>query len=156
MGYSHGVAGLCWLVSQVQDSIALGIDYAMVAAPTAFHEDLALALAEAGVHALIDNLSLLITNLLSALLMPLLQKDSLEPLDISSVTTQRYNNYAPNSMPVTRKRLSNRNPSPRPIPVPNCRCWRHQRFSNTRYRSMLGLHVRLWSCFSKNSSKSGR
>ena len=54
MGDPHGVAGTRPLVSQVEELIALGIDYAMVAAPTAFHEDLALALAAAGVHALIE------------------------------------------------------------------------------------------------------
>ncbi len=54
MGDPHGVAGTRPLVATVQELISLGIDYAMVAAPTAFHEDLALALAEAGVHALIE------------------------------------------------------------------------------------------------------
>jgi UDP-N-acetylglucosamine 3-dehydrogenase len=54
MGDPHGVAGTRPLVAQVEQLIALGIDYAMVAAPTAFHEDLALALAAAGVHALIE------------------------------------------------------------------------------------------------------
>jgi predicted dehydrogenase len=54
MGDPHGVAGSRPLVAQVEELIALGIDYAMVAAPTAFHEDLALALAAAGVHALIE------------------------------------------------------------------------------------------------------
>ena len=54
MGDPHNVAGSRPWVKSVQELIALGIDYAMVAAPTAFHEDLALALAEAGVHALIE------------------------------------------------------------------------------------------------------
>ena len=54
MGDPHGVAGSRPLVASVEELIKLGIDYAMVAAPTAFHEDLALALAAAGVHALVE------------------------------------------------------------------------------------------------------
>lgn len=54
MGDPHNVAGSRPWVATVEELIALGIDYAMVAAPTAFHEDLALALAEAGIHALIE------------------------------------------------------------------------------------------------------
>jgi predicted dehydrogenase len=54
MGDPHGVAGSRPLVKNIADLIDLGIDYAMVAAPTAFHEELALALAESGIHALIE------------------------------------------------------------------------------------------------------
>ena len=54
MGDPHNVAGTRPWVATVEELIALGIDYAMVAAPTAFHEDLALALAAAGVHALVE------------------------------------------------------------------------------------------------------
>ena len=54
MGDPHNVAGNRPWVKTVEELIALGIDYAMVAAPTQFHEDLALALADAGVHALIE------------------------------------------------------------------------------------------------------
>jgi len=54
MGDSHGVAGTRPLVNSIEELIDLGIDYAMVAAPTAFHEELALALAAAGIHALIE------------------------------------------------------------------------------------------------------
>ena len=42
------------LVSSVGELVAQGIDYCVVAAPTAFHRDLALELADAGVHALIE------------------------------------------------------------------------------------------------------
>ncbi len=42
------------LVQEVEQLIALGIDYAVVACPTIFHEPIGLALAEAGVHALIE------------------------------------------------------------------------------------------------------
>ncbi|WP_335986376.1 Gfo/Idh/MocA family oxidoreductase [Glycomyces sp. MUSA5-2] len=42
------------LVDSVDELVALGIDYAVVACPTAFHESVGLALAEAGVHALIE------------------------------------------------------------------------------------------------------
>ena len=40
--------------AEFEDLIAAGIDYCAVAAPTAFHEEIALRLAEAGVHALIE------------------------------------------------------------------------------------------------------
>jgi len=54
MGDPHGVAGGREVLKSVDDLIKIGIDYAMVAAPTAFHEELALKLADAGVHALIE------------------------------------------------------------------------------------------------------
>lgn len=53
-GDRFGVAGDRLLVSSVTELIEQGIDYCMVAVPTAFHEDVALELAEAGVHALIE------------------------------------------------------------------------------------------------------
>ncbi len=54
MGDAHNVAGGRPVFTKVSELIAAGIDYAMVAAPTAFHEELALELAEAGIHALIE------------------------------------------------------------------------------------------------------
>jgi len=54
MGDQHGVAGGRKVFSSVSELIKEGIDYAMVAAPTAFHEELALELAAAGIHALIE------------------------------------------------------------------------------------------------------
>ena len=54
MGDQHGVATGRQVFSSVTDLIKEEIDYAMVAAPTAFHEELALELAAAGVHALIE------------------------------------------------------------------------------------------------------
>ena len=54
MGDPHGVAGGRAVLTSVAELIAVGVDYAMVAAPTAYHEELALALAEAGIHALIE------------------------------------------------------------------------------------------------------
>lgn len=54
MGDPHGVAGGFEVLKSIDDLIKIGIDYAMVAAPTAFHEELALKLADAGVHALIE------------------------------------------------------------------------------------------------------
>jgi predicted dehydrogenase len=53
-GDPHGVAGGREVFKDVKDLIKLGVDYAMVAAPTAFHEELAIALSDAGVHALIE------------------------------------------------------------------------------------------------------
>lgn len=46
----HGVP----IVGSLDELLALGVDYAMVATPTQFHRDTALALAGAGVHALIE------------------------------------------------------------------------------------------------------
>ena len=42
------------VVATVQELIDLGLDYAVVACPTALHEEVGLALAAAGVHALIE------------------------------------------------------------------------------------------------------
>ena len=53
-GDPHGVAGGRPLLASVEDVIATGLDYCVVAAPTAFHEDIAVQLAEAGVHAMIE------------------------------------------------------------------------------------------------------
>ena len=46
----HGVP----VVGTLEELLALGIDYAMVSTPTQYHRDTALALAAAGVHALIE------------------------------------------------------------------------------------------------------
>lgn len=54
MGDPHGVAGGREVLKSVDELIKIGINYAMVAAPTAFHEELALKLADSGVHALIE------------------------------------------------------------------------------------------------------
>jgi UDP-N-acetylglucosamine 3-dehydrogenase len=53
-GDKHHVAGGRPLLSSVEELIALGIDYAMVAVPTIYHEPIGLALAEAGIHAMIE------------------------------------------------------------------------------------------------------
>ncbi|TDE96134.1 Gfo/Idh/MocA family oxidoreductase [Occultella glacieicola] len=53
-GDPHGVAGDLDVLPDVHALIAAGIDYAMVAVPTQFHTETGLALAEAGVHALIE------------------------------------------------------------------------------------------------------
>jgi UDP-N-acetylglucosamine 3-dehydrogenase len=53
-GDPHGVASGREMLSTVAELVALGVDYAMVAAPTAFHEAIGLELAEAGIHALIE------------------------------------------------------------------------------------------------------
>jgi UDP-N-acetylglucosamine 3-dehydrogenase len=42
------------LVSDLEDLLALRLDYAVIACPTALHEEIGLRLAEAGVHALIE------------------------------------------------------------------------------------------------------
>lgn len=54
MGDPHGVAGSLPRYDTVQELIAHGIDAAVVAVPTQFHEEVGLALAEADVHALIE------------------------------------------------------------------------------------------------------
>jgi predicted dehydrogenase len=53
-GDPHGVAGDRPLLTSVQELIEAGLDYCVVAVPTASHEDVAIALAEAGVHALVE------------------------------------------------------------------------------------------------------
>jgi UDP-N-acetylglucosamine 3-dehydrogenase len=53
-GDRHGVAGGRPVLADVEGLIAHGIDYCMVAIPTALHEQVGLALAQAGVHALIE------------------------------------------------------------------------------------------------------
>ncbi|MET0302439.1 MAG: Gfo/Idh/MocA family oxidoreductase [Microbacteriaceae bacterium] len=53
-GDPHGVAGTLPILPDIQALIDTGIDLAVVAVPTRFHEDAALALAEAGVHTLVE------------------------------------------------------------------------------------------------------
>lgn len=53
-GDSYGVAGKLELLPDVEALIDVGIDVAIVAVPTQFHEEAALKLAEAGVHALVE------------------------------------------------------------------------------------------------------
>lgn len=53
-GDPHAVAGGRPLVDSIEKLIELGLDYCMVAVPTIYHEQIGLALAEAGVHAMIE------------------------------------------------------------------------------------------------------
>ncbi|MGO4453167.1 Gfo/Idh/MocA family oxidoreductase [Arthrobacter sp. RAF14] len=53
-GDPHGVAGGVPLLSSVEELIAQGLDMAVVAVPTGLHEEVGLALAEAGVHTLVE------------------------------------------------------------------------------------------------------
>ncbi|UGQ15527.1 Gfo/Idh/MocA family oxidoreductase [Yinghuangia sp. ASG 101] len=53
-GDAHGAAQGVRLYHGVEELIDLGIDYCVVAAPTAYHEKLGLTLAAAGVHTLIE------------------------------------------------------------------------------------------------------
>ena len=53
-GDPHGAAAGRPILSSVEELIAVGIDYCMVAVPTAFHEEVGMALAGAGVHAMIE------------------------------------------------------------------------------------------------------
>lgn len=54
MGDPHGVAAGVPFCDSVDSLIAQGIDAAVVAVPTQYHEEVGVALAEAGVHALIE------------------------------------------------------------------------------------------------------
>jgi UDP-N-acetylglucosamine 3-dehydrogenase len=54
MGDPHKAAGDRTVLKTVRELIDAGIDYAMIAAPTAFHEELALELAAAGIHAMVE------------------------------------------------------------------------------------------------------
>jgi len=53
-GDPHGVAGGRPLVQSIEELMALGLDYCMVAVPTIYHLEVGLALADAGVHAMIE------------------------------------------------------------------------------------------------------
>ncbi len=53
-GDPHHAAGGRTVLSGVQEIIAAGVDYCTVAVPTAYHEEVGLALVDAGVHALIE------------------------------------------------------------------------------------------------------
>lgn len=53
-GDRYGVAGDLAVLPDVEAMIAVGLDAAMVAVPTSLHEDVALALAAAGVHTMIE------------------------------------------------------------------------------------------------------
>ena len=53
-GDAHGVAEGAPVYAGLDEAVAHGLDYCVIAAPTAFHTELALALAAAGVHALVE------------------------------------------------------------------------------------------------------
>ncbi|UYG15679.1 Gfo/Idh/MocA family oxidoreductase [Brachybacterium huguangmaarense] len=53
-GDPHGAAPGKEILPDAEALIAAGIDYAVVAVPTAFHRDVALTFAEAGVHCLVE------------------------------------------------------------------------------------------------------
>lgn len=53
-GDVHGAAGGRPVLRDVADLLELGVDYCVVAAPTALHQDIGLQLAAAGVHALVE------------------------------------------------------------------------------------------------------
>lgn len=53
-GDPHGVAGGLEVLPDIDALISAGLDYCMVAVPTALHEEVGLALAAAGVHAMIE------------------------------------------------------------------------------------------------------
>lgn len=53
-GDVHQVAGARPVYERVEQLIAHGIDYCMVAVPTIYHEQIGMTLAEAGVHAMIE------------------------------------------------------------------------------------------------------
>lgn len=53
-GDRHDAVGGASILATVEELIAEGVDYVTVAVPTAFHEEVALALAEAGIHTLVE------------------------------------------------------------------------------------------------------
>jgi UDP-N-acetylglucosamine 3-dehydrogenase len=53
-GDMHGSAGGRAVLGHVADLTSVGVDYCVVAVPTIYHEEVGLALAEAGVHSLIE------------------------------------------------------------------------------------------------------
>lgn len=53
-GDVHSAAGSAAVVSTIDDLLEIGVDFCVVAVPTASHEEIGLRLADAGVHALIE------------------------------------------------------------------------------------------------------
>ncbi|WP_298328587.1 Gfo/Idh/MocA family oxidoreductase [Haloactinopolyspora sp.] len=53
-GDVHGAAGDLEVLPDIDALIAAGLDYCVIATPTAFHEDQGLALAAAGIHTLVE------------------------------------------------------------------------------------------------------
>lgn len=53
-GDVHGAAGVAQVVASVDELVAVGVDFCVVAVPTGLHEQIGLALADVGVHALIE------------------------------------------------------------------------------------------------------
>lgn len=53
-GDPHRVSGGLEVLPDLEALLAVGVDYVTVAVPTIFHEDIALTLAEAGVHTLVE------------------------------------------------------------------------------------------------------
>lgn len=53
-GDAHGAASGVAVLGSVENLIKKGLDYCVVAVPTAFHEDIGISLAEAGVNALVE------------------------------------------------------------------------------------------------------
>ena len=53
-GDPHGAAGGRPVLGSVDELVAAGIDYCMVAVPTAYHEEVGLQLAAAGVHTMVE------------------------------------------------------------------------------------------------------
>ena len=54
VGDPYGVAGQLDVMQDIDALIGVGLDYCVVAVPTAYHEEIGLALAAAGVHALVE------------------------------------------------------------------------------------------------------
>src|SRR5690606_16406227 len=53
-GDPHGAAGGLEVLPGIEPLLKVGVDYVAVVVPTIFHEEVALAIAEAGVHALVE------------------------------------------------------------------------------------------------------
>lgn len=53
-GDPHGAAPGYEILADAEALVAAGIDYAVIAVPTAFHRDVALTFAEAGIHCLVE------------------------------------------------------------------------------------------------------
>lgn len=53
-GDPHGVAGNLEVLPDIESLLKVGLDYVVVVVPTIYHEEVALAVADAGVHALVE------------------------------------------------------------------------------------------------------
>ena len=123
------------VVHDLADLIALGIDYAVVAAPTMYHLEIGRQLAEAGVHALIEKPVASTAEESRAALRPVRRPGAgrgrrphraVQPGPAGRAPAHRGRR--------ARRDLPDRDPAPGPVPGPDRRRRRHQGPRHARHR----------------------